>query len=93
MTTTQITGTYLRSSYQPVAHDTIDEPVPTGDPTELVSEILGYDVRQIENPDQAWFWSRSWQAKEAEADAAIEAGRIASFDNGEDFLSDLDSDD
>ena len=61
--------------------------------TEAVNLILGYDVRAIEDPEQAWFWSRGWQLSEDEADADIAAGRVAAFDTAEDFLSDLDDDD
>lgn len=41
--------------------------------------------------DQAWFWTERWQAMEREADADIGAGRVARFDNVDDFLADLDA--
>jgi len=40
--------------------------------------------------DQRWFWTERWQRMEREADADIEAGRVAQFDSVEDFLDDLD---
>lgn len=40
--------------------------------------------------DQQWFWTPEWQAKEAEADADLAAGRTTSFDSDEDFLKALD---
>jgi len=45
------------------------------------------------DPEQAWYWTQTWQVKEAEAEADYAAGRVASFDNGNDFLADLNSDD
>ena len=36
----------------------------------IESESEGID------PDQAWFWTPEWQAKEREADEAIAAGRL-----------------
>jgi hypothetical protein len=87
-------GTNLRTTYHGTVRDTFNpDPEPDGDLTAVVSAILGYDLRTIGSPDDAWFWSRRWQEMEAEADADFAAGHIASFDNGDDFLSELDSDD
>jgi AbrB family looped-hinge helix DNA binding protein len=41
--------------------------------------------------DQAWFWSERWQLLEREADAAIEAGRVAVVEGVDELLADLDS--
>jgi antitoxin MazE len=41
--------------------------------------------------DQAWFWTERWQRMEREADDDIAAGRVAQFDDVEDFLADLDA--
>ncbi|MFQ5796537.1 MAG: AbrB/MazE/SpoVT family DNA-binding domain-containing protein [Candidatus Bipolaricaulia bacterium] len=42
--------------------------------------------------DQAWFWTKEWQAKEREADEAIREGRVhGPFDNVEDLIKDLES--
>jgi antitoxin MazE len=41
--------------------------------------------------DQAWFWTERWQKMEREADDDIAARHVASFENVDDFLSDLDS--
>lgn len=38
-------------------------------------------------PDQAWYWSSSWQAGEREASEDIAAGRVESFDTAEEFLA------
>ena len=45
---------------------------------------------QIVPPDQAWFWSERWQRLEREAQADIDAGRLATFDTVVDALAHLD---
>ncbi len=40
--------------------------------------------------DQEWFWTPQWQAREAEANADLAAGRYPRFDDDEDFLAALD---
>lgn len=42
--------------------------------------------------DQAWFHTPEWQAKEAEADADLAAGRYVRHLNDEGFLASLDED-
>lgn len=42
--------------------------------------------------NQAWFWASEWQAGEAEADADLREGRYRTFENMEDFINFLDSD-
>ncbi len=41
--------------------------------------------------DQAWFWEKRWQKMERDADEAVGTGRVATFENVDDFLDDLDS--
>lgn len=41
------------------------------------------------DPDQAWFWSTEWQAKEREADADIEAGNYVTYEDPDDFIASL----
>ena len=43
------------------------------------------------DPDQAWFWTPEWQAKEREADADIAAGRGILFDSDQEFIEHLKS--
>lgn len=38
---------------------------------------------------QAWFWSKSWQAKEKAADKAIKEGRIHRYSSVEDLIDGL----
>jgi hypothetical protein len=42
------------------------------------------------DPEQAWHWTREWQAKEREADDDHTAGRVSRYENDEDFLTALD---
>lgn len=43
-------------------------------------------------PDEdAWFWSKEWQAKEQEVNKNISQGRVEAFDAVEDLLADLNS--
>ena len=43
------------------------------------------------DPDQAWFWTPEWQAKEKQADEEIAAGEHIGFDTIDDLIADLDS--
>jgi hypothetical protein len=42
------------------------------------------------DPEQAWFWTREWQAREGEADDDLKAGRVTRFASDEAFLALLD---
>lgn len=42
------------------------------------------------DPDQAWFWTPQWQAREREADEEIAAGHTTYYESGEEFLAALD---
>ena len=39
--------------------------------------------------DQAWFWSKNWQAKEKVADKAIKEGKTKTFSSMERLVNDL----
>lgn len=41
------------------------------------------------DPEQAWFWTEEWQAKERQADEDIAEGRYEEFDNLDDFIASL----
>jgi hypothetical protein len=43
------------------------------------------------DPEQAWFWTDEWQAKEREAEADIKAGRVTRSESDEEFLRSLES--
>lgn len=38
------------------------------------------------DPEQAWFWTREWQAKEREADDDLTAGRGTTFASDDELL-------
>ena len=42
------------------------------------------------DPEQAWYWTREWQAKEREADDDRAAGQVSRYETDEDFLTALD---
>jgi antitoxin PrlF len=42
------------------------------------------------DPDQAWFWTPEWQAKEREADANLAAGRVTPYEADGELLVTLD---
>ncbi len=42
------------------------------------------------DPEQAWYWTREWQAKEREADDDRVAGRVSRYETDVDFLMALD---
>jgi AbrB family looped-hinge helix DNA binding protein len=53
----------------------------------------GLVLRAVESeeidPDQAWFWTPEWQAKEREADEDIATGRLTTYYSTEEFLAAL----
>lgn len=40
-------------------------------------------------PDQRWYWTQEWQAREREANAALASGNYEVFDTVEALLADL----
>jgi hypothetical protein len=55
-------------------------------------EVAAYGYRRPEgiNPDQAWFWKRTWITGESEADLEIAEGRTNRHLSTEEFLAELD---
>jgi AbrB family looped-hinge helix DNA binding protein len=50
----------------------------------------GIILRPIEiDPEQAWFWTPKWQAKEREADQAKAEGHFTRYYSDEEFLASL----
>ena len=61
-----------------------------GQPLEVLVHEGGVLIRPIDiDPEQAWFWTPEWQAKEWEADADIAAGRTEFHDSDDSFLAAL----
>ena len=63
-----------------------------GDPVEVVIVDDGILLRpqKVIDATQAWFWTKSWQAGEAEAEADLAAGRSQTYESSEAFLESLD---
>jgi hypothetical protein len=40
--------------------------------------------------EQAWFWTREWQAREREADDDLAAGRVTAYESDDELLATLD---
>ena len=62
-----------------------------GDSVEVYMTADGILLRPRKTIDstQAWFWDANWQAGEREASSDIAHGRLRTFDNGTDFLAEL----
>jgi antitoxin PrlF len=60
-----------------------------GDPVdfEVVEEGILIRPRKIIDATQAWFWTAAWQAREAEAEADIAAGRFERFESDDELLA------
>jgi len=54
-------------------------------------EVVKKEIKKaIKIPkSQAWFWSKSWQKKEKEADEAIKEGRVSIFSSAKDLVDNL----
>ncbi len=71
-------------------------------PTDIVKKVekLSKELEAVKkevkkavkiSKDQAWFWSKSWQAKERAADRDIKQGKTKTFSSVEDLTRDLHS--
>ena len=61
-----------------------------GEPVTLTREGRPVFTLMPIDPDQAWFWTPEWQAKEYEVDREVAAGEKGKiFDTGEEFLANL----
>ena len=50
----------------------------------------GVRFEPFRSAEQAWFWTREWQAREREADDDPAAGRVTRYESDEEFLAALD---
>jgi len=55
-----------------------------------IEAVRRHVEQKQEDPEQTWFWTPEWQAKEREADEAIAAHEGAFFSSEEAFLASLD---
>lgn len=69
---------------------------PGDDDTLLLRLVEAFDVggetdpRRDAGPDQRWFWTPEWQAREREVDELVDVGAVATHDTAEDFLEHVD---
>ena len=56
----------------------------------LVREIGREQFQKAIPEDQAWFWSKEWQAGEREVDKALKNGDFDTFTTVDELLADLD---
>ena len=64
-----------------------------GTATSVINSITCKDVRiPYADPNQAWFWTPEWQAKEIEADEDLNLGRYREFDSIDEMIAVLDDD-
>jgi len=61
------------------------------DAVEGTATLLEQVVRRRIDPEQAWFWTREWQAGEREAESDLAAGRFERFESDDAFLAHLES--
>ena len=54
-------------------------------------EIVKKEIKKAVkiSKDQAWFWTKSWQAKERAADKAIKEGRVHTYSSVDDLIENL----
>ncbi len=48
-------------------------------------------LKRLVDKSQAYFWTRAWQAAEAEAEGDIRAGRVKRFPSAKELFEDLDA--
>ena len=49
------------------------------------------DIIKKEFTEESWFWAKSWQAAERQADEDLKKGRYKDFDTVDELLKDLHS--
>jgi hypothetical protein len=71
-------------------HELVDR-LPDG-AVEGAAILLGEITDGRIDSEQAWFWTREWQAKEREADEDLAAGRVTTFESDDELLGALEAD-
>ena len=56
---------------------------------EITADGILLRPQKIIDSTQAWFWTAEWQQGEREADADIAAGRVSTFDSGDEMIAAL----
>ena len=85
--------TQIRQNYQITLPSTLRKRLglKVGDLMEIVIKeaALILKPKRVVDLDQAWFWSKEWQAGEHEADADIKAGRVKKAKTAEELIRSL----
>jgi len=68
-------------------HDLVDR-LPDG-AIDGAALLLGEISNGRIDPEQAWFWTHEWQAKEREADGDRAVGRVTRYGSDDEFLASL----
>lgn len=72
-------------------HELVDRlPERAVDGAAILLEEMNSDGRI--DPEQAWFWTREWRAKEREADDDLAAGKTTTYESDDEFLGALEAD-
>jgi AbrB family looped-hinge helix DNA binding protein len=53
---------------------------------ELTSDGILLRPRKLIDATQAWFWTPDWQSGEREAETDLAAGRVETFDSGDELV-------
>jgi AbrB family looped-hinge helix DNA binding protein len=53
---------------------------------ELTSDGILLRPRKLIDATQAWFWTPEWQSGEREAETDLAAGRVETFDSGDELV-------
>ncbi len=56
-------------------------------------DVIVLTPKKLIDKSQAYFWTAKWQAAERDASADIAAGRVREFDDVEDLIASLESED
>lgn len=56
---------------------------------EITEEGILLRPQKVVEATQAWFWTPEWQAGEREAEADRDAGRVETFESGEELIDAL----
>jgi hypothetical protein len=52
-------------------------------------QSLAQELRLVIPADQAWFWTKGWQAGEAEANEDLQTGQVEEYQTVKEFLNAL----
>jgi len=68
----------------------LDEPGAQVQVTERDDGVIELRPHVAVPADQAWFWTGTWQKREREVDAHVQAGEVTTHESPDDFIAHLD---